>query len=194
MNAATEDSGEWTFLRRAWLELDLPNGWKAEVVAGTMAVSPPPGPRHDELVDVVTNALADALPAGWRILQRFGLRIAGEQRIYRSDVVALPPGAPSECPKYALSSHARLVVEITAQDNPMPERTAKPKAYARGEVPVYLLIDPWDEPGPRVTVFSEPARGTYHRSVTWTFGARIQLPPPIGIELDSSLFDVGGGE
>jgi hypothetical protein len=179
-------------LRRAWLELDLPNGWKAEVVAGTMAVSPPAGPRHDALVDTVTDALTGALPAGWRVRQRFGLRIAGEERIYRPDVVVIPSGAPAECPKYALSSHSRLVVEITAQDNPMPERTAKPKAYARGEVPVYLLIDPWDEPGPRVTVFSEPIRGTYRRSVTWAFGARIQLPPPIGLDIDSSLF--GGDE
>lgn len=184
----TGSCGEWMFLRRAWLELDLPGGWKTEVVAGTMAVSPPAGPRHDELADSVTKALTGALPAGWCVHQRFGLRIAEEERIYRPDVVVLPPTAPTECGKYALSTHARLVAEITAEDNAVPERTAKTRAYARGGVPVYLLIDPWDEPGPRITVFSEPARGAYHRSVTWAFGSRIRIPPPVDLELDSGLF------
>jgi hypothetical protein len=188
MGAATEDFDDWPFLRRAWLELDLPGGWKTEVVAGTMALSPPPDRRHDELVDDVTKAFTSALPAQWSVHQRFGMLIAGEKRIYRPDVVVLPPGAPVECPKYVLSSHALLVAEITAKDNPAPERTAKTRAYARGGVAVYLLVDPWDEPGPRVTVFSEPARGTYHRSVTWAFGARIRIPSPVDVELDSGSF------
>jgi hypothetical protein len=87
-----------------------------------------------------------------------------------------------------LSSHTSLVAEITAKDNPVPDRTAKTRAYARGGVAVYLLVDPWDEPGPRVTSFSEPDRGAYHRSVTWPFGSRIRIPAPVGVELDSGLF------
>lgn len=188
MGATAEGFDDWPFLVRAWQELDLPGGWKAEVVAGTMALSPPPGRRHDELVDAVTKALTAALPTGWSVHQRFGVRIAEEERIYRADVVVFPPGAPADCTKFALSSDAPLVAEVTAKDNPVPERTAKTRAYARGGVAVYLLVDPWDEPGPRVTVFSEPARGAYHRSVTWAFGTRIRIPSPVGIELDSDPF------
>ncbi|HET6504971.1 MAG TPA: Uma2 family endonuclease [Amycolatopsis sp.] len=79
-------------------------------------------------------------------------------------------------------------MEITSKDNPVPDRTTRRDAYARGGVDVYLLIDRCAEPKPRVTVYSNPADGTHQRSIARPFGEAVHLARPIDLELDTSRF------
>ncbi|MGP3633576.1 Uma2 family endonuclease [Streptomyces sp. 24-1644] len=62
------------------------------------------------------------------------------------------------------------------------DRVDKGRAYAYGDVPVYLLVDRDDD---TLTVFSEPKDGVYQRHPSYPFGATVPLPAPVGITLDT---------
>lgn len=179
---------DWAAVLRTWQELDLPDGWKAEIADGGIRLTPPPSYGHNDIADLVHRALARDLPDEWGIYQTLGVQIAGDERLYLPDLVVVPRDAPREFKTRALSTHALLAVEITSKGNAAADRTTKRDAYARGGVDVYLLIDGWHEPWPRVTVYSEPVDGDYQYSVTKPFGETIHVPKPIDLSLDTSRF------
>jgi hypothetical protein len=55
-------------------------------------------------------------------------------------------------------------------------------------VPLYLLIDRFDEDGPAVTLFYDPVDGHYQHVVRIPFGEKVSLPEPFGIDLDTGGF------
>jgi Uma2 family endonuclease len=81
-----------------------------------------------------------------------------------------------------------LVVEIPAADKAEVCRGTKRHGYANAGVPLYLLIDRFDEDGPAVTLFSDPVDGHYQHVVRIPFGEKISLPEPFGIDLDTGGF------
>ncbi|MFQ6326633.1 Uma2 family endonuclease [Nocardia sp. CWNU-33] len=77
-----------------------------------------------------------------------------------------------------------LVVEVTSDDQGTErrDRQEKPRAYAETGIPVYLLID---RDSCEVTIYSEPRVDRYERSLTVPFGATVELPHPVNVELDT---------
>ncbi|WP_285487604.1 Uma2 family endonuclease [Amycolatopsis taiwanensis] len=153
-----------------------------------LAGTPPPSYDRNDIADLVNKALVRGLPDEWGIYQTLGLQIAGDERLCLPAFVVVPRDAPRACKTHALSTHALLVVEITSKRNVTADLAAKRDAYARGGVDVYLLIDGWHEPWPRVTVYSEPVDCDYQYSVTKPFGETIHVPKPIDLSLDTSRF------
>lgn len=45
--AAIEPEPGWDYLRDAWQELDVPEGWRAEIEGGAITLVPPPDPGHN---------------------------------------------------------------------------------------------------------------------------------------------------
>jgi Uma2 family endonuclease len=86
------------------------------------------------------------------------------------------------------ADRALLVVEITSFSNAATDRKTKRWSYAHAGVPLYLLIDRFDEDGPAVTLFSDPVDGHYQHLVRIPFGEKISLPEPFGIDLDTGGF------
>ncbi|WP_027946303.1 Uma2 family endonuclease [Amycolatopsis taiwanensis] len=183
-----EATNDWAAVLRTWQELDLPDGWKAEIADGGIRLAPPPSCPHNSIANRVHKALVRGLPDDWGIYQTLGLEVCGEERLYVPDLLVVPDEIVAESTKRVLSAHALLAVEITSKGNAAADRTAKRDAYARGGVDVYLLIDGWHEPWPRVTVYSEPVDGDYQYSVTKPFGETIHVPKPIDLSLDTSRF------
>jgi Uma2 family endonuclease len=81
-----------------------------------------------------------------------------------------------------------MAVEITSRSTARQGRTKKLWGYAHAPVPLYLLIDRFDQPGPTVTHFSEPVDGAYGQSVRTPFGKPVELPEPFGISLGTEGF------
>ncbi|WP_250302602.1 Uma2 family endonuclease [Streptomyces sp. A 4/2] len=85
-----------------------------------------------------------------------------------------------------------MTVEITSYDSDSDsdsdtdrrDRKEKPAAYAGAGIPLYLLID---RDACTVTVFSDPdpASGRYRDKHGVDFGAKLKLPDPVGIDLDT---------
>jgi Uma2 family endonuclease len=77
-----------------------------------------------------------------------------------------------------------MAVGITSHDRDTDrrDRVDKPVGYAEAEIPVYLLID---RDHHTVVVHSEPKDGRYRQTPSYPWGATVELPPPVGITLET---------
>ena len=67
-----------------------------------------------------------------------------------------------------------MVVEVTST-KPDRDREAKRHCYARGGIPLYLLVD---REKSDVTLFSDPEGADYRQHGTVPFGKQLDLPAP----------------
>ncbi|MEV7519659.1 Uma2 family endonuclease [Streptomyces sp. NPDC091371] len=77
-----------------------------------------------------------------------------------------------------------MAVEVTSWDSDTErrDRIEKPRAYAETGIPVYLLIDRLKC---QVVVHSDPDGTGYETVRTVPFGREVQLPDPVGINLQT---------
>lgn len=77
-----------------------------------------------------------------------------------------------------------MVLEVTST-KPEADREAKRRCYARGGVPLYLLVD---REASMVTLFRKPERDDYLRVLKRSFGDPLPLPEPFAFDLDTKDF------
>lgn len=187
---AVDHRGSWEALLLTWQELDVPEGWRAEIVEGGIAMTFPPGNGHNLIVGRVHRQLVAATPRDWAVCQTLAIAIPGAKRLYQPDLVIVPraelTGRPDDDPIPA--GRAKLAVEIVSTGSARTDRVEKLRAYGEAAIPLYLLIDRFAEHGPSVTLFSEPADSHYRRFEQVRFGSKIELPEPINLTLITEDF------
>jgi Uma2 family endonuclease len=77
-----------------------------------------------------------------------------------------------------------LAAEVVSPSSQRRDRVAKPRAYAQGGVPLFLLIDQVADFA-TVTLFSDPDQTSYRASDRAEIGRALRLPEPFGIALDT---------
>lgn len=115
-----------------------------------------------------------------------GLKVEahGQGRVLPDGVLA-PVGHFSGDGDWSDPDGVLMTVEITSHDPYTHhwDRVEKPRAYGEAGIPFYLLID---RGNCTVTLYSEPdPRVGYRYSRRAAFGAKLCLPEPLGIELDT---------
>uniref|UniRef100_A0AAU2JSJ9 Uma2 family endonuclease n=1 Tax=Streptomyces sp. NBC_00049 TaxID=2903617 RepID=A0AAU2JSJ9_9ACTN len=198
MTAAMAEPGRsaggraWEYLLQSRRELDVPEGWRAEIDGGRITLVPPPHRHHNGIAARVQRALYGVLPPEWEIYQTLGIHIAPLDKLYVPDLVLAPrdvvEGVAADVSDPVDAAEALLVVEITSQGNAEDDRKKKLWAYAHAPVPVYLLIDRYDEHGPTATLFAGPENGAYRHTERVAFGAPLKLPEPFPVVLETEYF------
>ncbi|WP_431929145.1 Uma2 family endonuclease [Amycolatopsis tucumanensis] len=177
--------GDWETRLREWQNLDVPEGWRAEITLAGVTLTPPVDTGRSRIAASVHRALVRSVPEDRAILQKLGVSIRSASRLYVPGLVVVPHhellSRPDNVPVPAEA--AELVVEIVSQGNARTDRVEKLWAYAQAPVPLYLLIDRYAEPKPSVTLFSDPVDGHYRRSEQVSFGEEIRLPAPFDLVL-----------
>lgn len=164
--------------------LDLPEGYRTEIVNGSIVVSPTAGKRHAKIIRQLEEMLWESLPAGYIDLQNVTLSIADSDEQYIPDLVVLPIAGDDD--EWLLpGNETLLVVEVTSRSQPTIDRIDKPHGYARAGIPLYLLIDPLEQ---TTTLFCEPKHGVYQLGSTVPFGDKIELPDPFEVTIDTGMF------
>ncbi|MFD7945193.1 Uma2 family endonuclease [Streptomyces sp. NPDC059744] len=194
-NDQASEGRPWDYLLQTWRELDVPEGWRAEIDEGQIVLVPPPHAHHNGIAAKVQRRLYRDLPEELEIYQTLGIHVAPLDKLYVPDLVVMPSelidAADPESSDPMGASDALLIVEITSKGNAREDRTKKYRAYARAAVPMYLLIDRFDTRGARATLFTEPNEdGTYKRSDAVPFGKPLTLPEPFGTTLLTADFPV----
>jgi Uma2 family endonuclease len=164
-------------------------GLRAEIINGRLIVSPVGTPEHARFALILYRAL-------WPILDErqwdgfpgnVDVCIDGPRDPVEPDLVV----APADCPRWGerelLSSGLKMIAEVVSKSSVVDDREHKPEMYARGRVPVYVLIDPLAAPK-AVSVFSDPDEDRYRACTTVTMGDKLPLPAPIDFVLDTSIF------
>ncbi|GAA4662149.1 Uma2 family endonuclease [Amycolatopsis dongchuanensis] len=189
MSTAVVDSAlSWDYLLDTWRELEVPEGWRPELTVEGIHMTPPPGGTHNLIADLVHEALIAKRPEGCGIFQTQGVGIRQIGGIYVPDFCVAPREAIPHGSDPVPAEHVLLAVEITSRSTARHDRSKKKWAYAHGPIPLYLLIDPLDEDGPAVSLFSHPVKGVYSRFHRVPFGEPITIGAPFDVVLDTARF------
>lgn len=194
-NQQDSEGRPWDYLLRTWQELDVPEGWRAEIDETQIILVPPPHAHHNGIAAKVQRSLYANLPDELGIYQTLSVHVAPLDKLYVPDLVVMPAElidtADAETSDPMDASEALLIVEITSKGNAREDRTKKYRAYARAGVSMYLLIDRFDTRGAMATLFTEPNEdGTYKRSDPVPFGKPLVLPAPFDVTLATESFPV----
>lgn len=191
MKVMTRDPGTPAeFLLADFLNLDTPEGYRAELIDGEIVVTPPPDGNHQRDI--------------WHVLEQvIGNSSTKMQYSGQSGLIVPSPGVPDEgrfipdavfapaeldvfhnAPSWMSPDGIELVLEVTSS-RPELDRIEKRRAYAGAGIPLYLLVDRQHR---RVTLFSHPAHGDYSRTSAVPFGDKLDLPKPFDFALDTAPF------
>ena len=187
----------WELMLRAWEELDLPEGWRAEIIEGGLFLVSPPKPEHSHIVWLINKALMTEVLRGGSALadaevhQTVDLRVPLRTSLFIPDLMVLPYSVLEYDPE-TMMSDVLLAVEVTSKSTADRDRKPKLWGYAHAGVPLYLLADRWDPQSGtgEVTLFSEPENGRYTSITKVPFGKEIHLPAPFDLTIDTSRFPV----
>ncbi|HEX5401967.1 MAG TPA: Uma2 family endonuclease [Pseudonocardiaceae bacterium] len=169
----------------AHAEFDPPEGYKAEVIGGTIVVSPSPSRRHGLIHAELQAQFNPLLPARLAVTNTITLEMSATGERYIPDLLITSKVALRSDDWLLDAGDAELVAEFVSPHNAGHDRVTKVRGYAASGVPIYLLVDPLEQ---AVTLFSEPAGDSYQQVHRVPFGASIALPEPYSGKLDTGVF------
>lgn len=175
-------------LQTFWEELDIPHGWHAEILEGTVVVTPPPANAHNTVADLLHEQFVLAKHEDWGVHQTQAIELTSTGDVYIPDLMIYPRSKIPNSGLHVPAEHALLVVEITSPSNADHDRKRKLWGYAHGPVPLYLFVDRHAKDGPHVTLYSKPEQGAYQHMVRAPFGDTITLPEPFDLKIDTARF------
>lgn len=178
-------------LLEGFLALDTPEGFRAELIEGEIVVTPPPDGDHEDCINRVLKQVIRRSRTDMDYSGNKGLKLKSGGACPKNHAVPDGTFAPAELQLFRGAEPwmpcdgVALVVEVTST-KPQADREAKQRCYARGGIPLYLLID---REGSSVTLFRDPEGDDYRQHCTSPFGKAVALPEPFGFELETAEFD-----
>ncbi|MFE1478769.1 Uma2 family endonuclease [Streptomyces cyaneofuscatus] len=151
-----------------WLE-PTPEGFKVEIVEGTVHMSP----QRDTHWRIILAILKQLLPrfAEDRLLSDVRIDF-GEGNGFAPDLVKLFDKAAKNSHGRWLPEHVEFVAEVISKGTAAADYGPKKAAYAAAGVPVFLIVDPYVS---RCLLHSEPKDGDYHKKLVVDFGLDVDL-------------------
>ncbi|MFE0688051.1 Uma2 family endonuclease [Streptomyces xiamenensis] len=194
MSAAATDfqdfrPDDWDAVVRAWEELEVPPGYKAEIIEGIIALSPAPSRNHANIASRIHRQLLQVIPDGWDVYPgSVDLRVPLQAGMYQPDLAVLPRALVQDDAPELQAGDASLIVEVTSPSNARADRVKKLAGYAMSGVPLYLLVDNVHPVGRVINLFGDPQHDVYRTLWTGKFGDPIPLPAPFNCSLDTTGF------
>ncbi|MGQ4727177.1 MULTISPECIES: Uma2 family endonuclease [Streptomyces] len=152
-----------------WLE-PTPEGFKVEIVEGTVHMSPQRD-THWEIIRRIVRALEDRFGMDVRALSDVRIDF-GEGNGFAPDIVKLFDKAAKNSQGRWLPEHIEFVGEVISKGTAAADYGPKKDAYAAAGVPVFLIVDPYVG---RCLLHSEPKDGGYHKKLVVHFGLDLDL-------------------
>ncbi|MDX3379499.1 Uma2 family endonuclease [Streptomyces sp. ME02-6991-2A] len=151
-----------------WLE-PTPEGFKVEIVEGTVHMSP----QRDTHWRIILAIIKQLLPrfAEDRLLSDVRIDF-GEGNGFAPDIVKLFDKAAKDNRGRWLPEHIEFVGEVISKGTAAADYGPKKAAYAAAGVPVFLIVDPYVG---RCLLHSEPKDGDYHKKLVVDFGLDVDL-------------------
>jgi len=160
--------------------LDLPPGYKAELIEGEIVVMPPPGFNHEAFLAMIHYQLS---LRKWLAVGNLGVITPLGKFIPDLSVATFEYFRRDSDESWQGSDGIAMVVEVTSS-NPEKDRDAKRRGYALANIPVYLLVDRQRK---ETVLFSEPERGDYVVVARRPITEPVPLPAPFSFTLTDIL-------
>ncbi|WP_078914030.1 Uma2 family endonuclease [Streptomyces sp. NRRL S-37] len=173
-------------LLRTLDELDVPDGYKAEIIRGNIVVSPWSKAFYLDVMELVCEQLRPYLPEEHRISYGPFLYVfPGVERAYGPDIHVAHRGVSRSTSNHLDGEALSFVAELTSSSTRNDDLTDKVETYGKAGVPIYLLLDMQEE---QATVFSMPSAKGYEARCSKPFGEKLPIPAPFGCVLDTTEF------
>lgn len=162
--------------------------WRVEAINGRLVVSPVGTPEHGRHMTRLVRTFGPvADDHGWDLWAGTVDVCLPTREPYEPDFVMAPRDAPRWDEREIITDGLVMVGEVVSKGSTEDDRRHKPGIYARGGVPIMLLIDPLCQP-PAVTVYSDLKDGRYSRTTSVEMGEKLHIPEPVDFDLDTSIF------
>ncbi|WP_399886879.1 Uma2 family endonuclease [Streptomyces sp. BBFR51] len=168
-------------------ELVVPDGYRAEIMRGSIVVSPWSKGYYHRVMRLVCAQLEVHLPES-HVIERgpFLYVFPGDECAYGPDIHAADERVFETEGHHLDGEGLSFVAELTSPATRNNDLTDKVKVYARAGVPVYLVLDMQKE---QAIVHGSPTpEGIYEVRVTKPFGEKLPIPAPFDCLLDTSGF------
>lgn len=168
-------------LWQAWKAMDLPEGYRAEIIEGAIEVSPTGRRRHTVLINRLRRALEGHLRGSGHAPYQDG-NVIHRRKAWIPDLFVAPEDldeVPDEEDLGVDASGVSMVVEVVSpgRRNIERDRVRKRREYARAGIPVYVIVDDFDEDG-AVLVLTLPnaQKAIYEGELRVPYGAEVEVP------------------
>ncbi|MBO1415757.1 Uma2 family endonuclease [Streptomyces sp. FH025] len=167
-------------LWEGWKAIAVPKNARAEIDEDVITITIFTSVRDAPVVGRLMVPLKRHLKGtGYRPVR--GRHVIADRKAMKPDVLVVPDDtAEIEHPEGVgvMASGVPLVVEIVwPDDRDRRDQDLKPRAYAAAGIPVYVIIDDYDDGGV-VTILTgpDPARGEYASSTRIPYGKEAVIP------------------
>ncbi|WP_051966643.1 Uma2 family endonuclease [Kitasatospora mediocidica] len=172
-------SDEGKSLLEAFLTLETPEGFKAELIEGEIVVTPPPDGDHETAIGRIVWQIARQCPKGMDFAGGKGLIVPTGRFI--PDGTFTSRGAMAGRGSWSKPEGVLMVLEVTSS-RPEKDRGAKRLGYAAAGIPLYLLLDRQEN---KLLLHSDPQEDDYHSTAWVPVGEALALPAPFGFALET---------
>ncbi len=163
--------------------VEIPEGYKVELLNGEIILTPSGKPLHWEIQSQLLRQIWSR--GGWEAAAQQTVRHPGFGDEPKPDVFVLASTVKVDPEGVYPAEHIELVVEVLSKSTKGTDLVSKVEIYGRFGIPLYLIIDPFK----RVcTLHILPEPTGYEDSVGFEFGKPVPLPKPFGFALDTSTF------
>ncbi|MEU5923721.1 Uma2 family endonuclease [Streptomyces antimycoticus] len=168
-------------LWQAWKAMELPEGYRAEIVEEFIEVSPTGRRRHSVIINRLRDALVVHLAdSDHRAYQ--DLNVIHRRKVFIPDLAIAPRDLdeiPDEEDLGVDASGVAAVFEVVSPGHEARSRDRKRKrrAYARAGIPLYVLIDDFDGDGTVVILTApDPDKAVYADEHRVPYGTDAVIP------------------
>ncbi|MCC3779090.1 Uma2 family endonuclease [Streptomyces sp. UNOB3_S3] len=161
-----------------------PETVRLEFINGKVKVKPVPDGSHGAIAVWLAKQCMQQRP-DLSLYPEQGLKVGTYRKgRARTDGALVPDDHFVGQGEWAEPDGVLMTVEITSHDSDTDrrDRWEKRDGYADADIPVYLLID---RERCAVTVYTDPEAGEYRSVTTRPFGARVEIPAPVSLVLDT---------
>ncbi|MDH6227197.1 Uma2 family endonuclease [Streptomyces sp. MJP52] len=173
-----------------FLALGTPEGFRAELIEGEIAVTPPPDGEHEDYINLIVGQVYRRSVTEMDFPGNKGLKLTGGGACPRNHAIPDATFAPASlrlfrgADPWTPCDGVAMVVEVTSSRAAV-DRESKRRCHARGGIPVHLLVD---RDSSSLTLFSDPGGDDYLQARKGPFGNPMPLPEPFSFDLDTAAF------
>lgn len=162
----------------------LPPGYRDEIIAGRLIVTPGSDFDHQYIRFELGRLMESGAPAGWRAVPDLNVKVdLADDDYCRPDVCVMRPGEKGGL--WHTFRQFGLLIEIASPSTQWIDDDDKLRLFAREGVPAYWRVRPAADGGaPTVHVMTEPAGDAYTVMRTVGPGERLSVEAPFPFVLE----------
>ena len=165
-------------------KMPVPEGYKVEIVEGTVYMSPQRDTHWEIILDLVEQ-LRTKYPRK-RVKSDVRIDYPGHLNGFATDVTVMAEGATRAEGGHWSYEDVEFVVEVISKGTAANDYGPKKAAYATAEVPVYVIADPYQG---RCHIYTDPKGSDYEIETKVAFGKDVDLTGTVvGLVLKTDEF------